>query len=151
MARCTVSLLARSVSVDAFINTLTAVDIAENLSITAEEVPAASEADPHLISPFNWVFLAVLLRDDLAVPEEVMGRLTIMSPQGRAFPGPEQRVDLASVENARSMTMIASFPYTGNGVYRFCYEVCRNDKWHTVSECLVPMTIKSEGDVTTAL
>jgi hypothetical protein len=151
MARCTVSLLTKSVSVDPFTNTLTAIDIAESLVITASEIPTASEANPHLIRPFNWVFLAVFTRDDLATPEEAVGRLTILSPQERAFPGPEQRIDLATAENARSLTMIPSFPYTGNGVYRLRYEVSRNEKWQTVSECLLPMAIKSESDVTTAL
>ena len=141
MARCTASLLARSVSVDPFTNTLSAIDIAENLGIGAAEIPAASEEAPNLITPFTWVFVAFFLRDDLAVPEEFTGRLTILSPKGRAFPGPEQRIDLAGATNARSLTVIPSFPYTGNGVYRLRYELRRSDQWLTVSECPVPVTV----------
>lgn len=147
MPRCTTSLLARSVSVDPFTNTLTAVDIAESLSIGAAEIPSASEETPHFITPFSWVFLALFLRDDLSIPEEFTARSAILSPKGRVFPGPEHRMDLATATNSRSLTMIPSLPYTGNGVYRLRYEIFRNGAWLTVAECPVPVTVTAQADV----
>jgi hypothetical protein len=143
MARCTASLLAKSVSVDAFTHSLTAIEIAENLSIEAPEAPSASEEAPHLISPFAWVFVALFLRDDIAIPEDLIGRLTILSPKGRAFPGPEQRIDLATASNARSLVLIPAFPFTGNGIYRLRYEIRCGDEWRFAAECPLPLTIRA--------
>ncbi|MGH9438173.1 MAG: hypothetical protein ACRD22_09825 [Terriglobia bacterium] len=146
MAYCSTSLLARSVAVDPFTNTITAIDIAENLTIEVSEAPTATEKAPYLIQPFRWVFIALLWRDDASTPEsDITGRLVIVSPQGREFPGPEQRLDLVDAPNGRVLTMIPAFPYTGNGPYRFCYQVLCGSNWQPVSEFIVPLTITTNG------
>ncbi len=142
MAYCSTSLLARSVAVDPFTNTITAIDIAENLTIEVSEAPTATEEAPYLIQPFRWVFIALLWRDEASTPEgDVTGRLVIISPHGREFPGPEQRLDLVDAPNGRVLTLIPAFPYTGNGSYRLRYQVLRGGNWQTVSEFTVPLTI----------
>lgn len=141
MPRCTVALLARSVSVDPFTNSLTAVEVAENLNVEAPELPPNLDEAPHLIAPFSWVFIALFLREDLAVPEDLVGRLNILCPDGRAFPGPEQRIDLVNAPNARSLTMIPAFPFCGNGLYRFRYEIRVNNEWSAVTEYPLPLTM----------
>lgn len=149
MAQSTTSLLARSVSVDPFTNSITIIDIAENLMIEASEIPTATVDAPYLIAPFAWVFIAFFRRDEIGTPEDIKGRLVIMSPQGCEFPGPEQRIDLVNAANGRVLTMIPRFPYTGNGIYRFCYQVLRDAKWQTASEFSVPLTITISGSTAT--
>jgi hypothetical protein len=144
MARCAVSLLAKSVSVDPFSNALAVIDIAENLVVVAPEVPNASEETPHIVSPFSWVFVVLLARSDPNSPEELKMRLTIVSPNGREFPGTEQRVDLATAGFARTFIVIPGMPYTGNGVYRFRVETAFESEWRPIAESQVPLSISTQ-------
>jgi hypothetical protein len=141
MARCTNLLLARSVSVDPFTNSLTIVDIAEGLKIEATEPPKASEESPLSVGPFGWVMVALLQRDDPNVAENPIIRISIVSPRGREFPGPDAQIDLTTASNARNLALMPSFPYTGDGVYRFLLKTSRNSDWITIGEFTLPMTI----------
>ncbi len=141
MARCTDLLVVKSVSINPFNNALTLVDLAEALNIEASEEPTASADSPLLVAPFDWVVVALLQRDSLGVPEDVTGRVTIVSPHGREFPGANTRVDLVTHGNARNLSLMPAFPYTGNGVYRFLFQVLHNDEWNTAAEFSLPITI----------
>ena len=83
----------------------------------------------------------MFLRDNLAVPEDLVGRLVIQCPTGHSLPGPEQRIDLVTAANARSLTTIPAFPYTGNVLYHLRYELRRGEEWVTATEYLLPRTI----------
>lgn len=148
MAVCNTSFLARSVSQDTFSNEITAVGLAEGLAVAASERPVASEEAPILISPFNWVFVAFLHRDDPDEPEELACRLTIVSPHGREFPGPELRVDLVTSGAARNLTMIPGFPYTGDGTYQFYFQARRDGEWVTLGKYALPMSITVQQPAT---
>lgn len=150
MIRCTLSALARSASVDPFTNTISLIDIAENLGIEGLQIPDASEQTPAMIAPFGWVFAVFLSRQSSDIPEEFTGRLMIVSPGGREFPGPSQPIDLVTAANARSLTMIPTFPFTTNGLYRLQYQLQKQGKWELASELLVPVTVSKREENTEA-
>jgi hypothetical protein len=145
MARCTHFFLCRSVSQDPFSNVLTVVDMVQALNVDAASIPSASDESPSSLSPFGFVIVALLQRDDPAVTEDLSSRITIVTPKGREFSGAEARVDLTAGGYTRNLTLMPDFAYTGDGTYRFLMQIQKADSWVTVAEFSMPLKIIVKG------
>jgi len=124
-------------------------DVAETLNIEATAALIASEEHPAAVAPFGWVAVAMFRRDDPDVSEDLVCRLTIISPKGREFSGPDSKVDLQSSGLARFFSLIPTLPYTGDGIYTLRAEIKRETAWVIVREFTLPIrvVVKAPADL----
>ncbi len=142
MARHVFTILCRSVTTDVFSNSLSLVDIAEQLGAQQNVLPQFEVDQPAVLGPFDWVLVTALQRSDVAIPEEFKSRVVIALPTGEALPGPESVVDLKSGLAARNLTKIPVLPYRSDGIYRFQFQVLVESTWTVLGEYVVPFNMQ---------
>lgn len=134
MADHVLSVLCRTIATDVFTKTVNILDVADELTMT---VPSSAVLDPSgvtLIGGFNWIFVSIVRRSDLAVPEMLNGRVTVVAPNKKEFQGKEIAIDLSTANSNRLQMRFTQLPFCGDGVYRVCLETKEGADWTTLSD-----------------
>jgi hypothetical protein len=132
MAQVTLTALCKSAVVDRFSNSLSLLEIVEELQLTTNDPTAAAAAAGESVLRVPGVelkFVIVFVRSDDAVPESATARVVIRMPSGQRHIGPETTVELREYRAYRNIGSVTGMPVSGSGLYYFDVEIRDGDAW----------------------
>lgn len=114
-------------TIDRETNAVTLTHILEGITVS----PDVSTVEPGkvmLIQP-GFAMVSLWERSIRDKPEKVPARLSIFGPQKQRVAGGETLLDLTAAPQARWVSRLAHFPYTGPGDYDFQLHAQTGSRW----------------------
>jgi hypothetical protein len=136
------SLICRQPIVDAFSNTLTIVDVLEEIQVGYEVIGAPGQR-PLPAPTIDFVIVSTWTRSGPA-PEETTFRARFVGPTGKVIGETEQTLVLKDHQRARNLLHARRFPVPESGTYRIeIQEPTKGGRWRTVATLPLDVQIQA--------
>ena len=140
------SLICRQPIVDAFTQTLTIVEVLEEIQVGFESV-GGPVTGPLPTAAIDMVIVSLWMRSG-DEPEETRFRARFVSPSGKVVGETEQPVSLKDHQRARNLLHARRLPVPESGTYRIeIQEPTKGGRWRTVAT--LPLDVKVMPPTTT--
>lgn len=138
MAKLAWALMCSKHIIDANSNLTSLIDITENIDIEREEY--FEEGKKWIAISARYTIVCYLLRSDLNVPEDIVMRMTVVSPTGEKHPQPlEIQIDLSVNDRVRTFINMSNILFIESGSYSYVLEEKIKNDWVQIGE--IPITM----------
>jgi hypothetical protein len=112
-------------------NTITLVDVLEDIQIQAPPAEMLGSGKPQVMLPLRFAIVGLWERTGESDPGISEGRLRLTSPSGKHFGHATFQINLALTPRFRSLVESGGLPYMGFGTYIARLEIKDGDRWKT--------------------
>jgi len=112
-------------------NTVTLVDVLEEIQTQAPPREMLEEGKPQVLLPLRFAIVGLWERTSDDDPGLIDGRLKLISPAGKQFGHAEFQINLALTPRFRSTVDAGGLPYMGFGTYTMKLEFKHGNRWRT--------------------
>jgi hypothetical protein len=122
-------------------NTVTLVDVLEDVQIPAPPPEYLEPGKPQLMIPLRFAIVGLWERADENDAGQTPARIRMTAPDGKAIGGAPFEINLALTARFRSLSEAPGMPYLGPGYYTVKLETQHNGRWRTAGTSRFRLTL----------